>query len=471
MSTTSATSPSSTTDPLPVIIAGAGPCGLTAALTLQQASVPFVIYDRASAAKLCSNAGSGIDMAPCAVNILENELQVSREGLDRAMRPYEYMYMGDMDGKTLNTYRLKDMQLKVGNRSFGFANRSDLQHALLEELGLKDKDGHIRGDTEDHSVLHCSVAIESYENHSDHVLAKLNNGTSIKGSALLACDGIHSAVRKHMCRDLDDPLSYCGQVAWWGKTSVEKGSTLDDELKKIARQHNLEDGNVSYGIMGTRKNPGIFFSCEVAEDTHAWVYVLKGKEPPANASNDLTRRGGVALTGDEKEKEMAKLIADCPGVVKEIMMHASVDDVTRAGFFDRANMKISYIDGRVALLGDAAHPQSPMMGQGANMAIVDGYVAATRLVAAMKDANNVLAVQQALLAYDSKTRRKHNNTVIKKARKYGRWCTSKNRLTAFVMTSAVKYAPATTMVNDMVSGDKSNRKFVAAMKKDLVAAQ
>ena len=78
---------------LPVIIAGAGPCGLTAALSLRRAGVPFVLYDRASAARLCSNAGSGIDMAPCAVNILENELRVSRKGLDRAMRPYEYMYM------------------------------------------------------------------------------------------------------------------------------------------------------------------------------------------------------------------------------------------------------------------------------------------------------------------------------------------------------------------------------------------
>ena len=78
---------------LPVIIAGAGPCGLTAALTLRRAGVPFVLYDRATSTRLCSNAGSGIDMAPCAVNILENELRLSRSGLDRAMRPYEYMHM------------------------------------------------------------------------------------------------------------------------------------------------------------------------------------------------------------------------------------------------------------------------------------------------------------------------------------------------------------------------------------------
>merc|ERR1712157_639156 len=60
---------------LPVIIAGAGPCGLVAALTLQQDNVPFVLYERASSRqKLCSNTGSGIDMAPTAVDILQNKL-------------------------------------------------------------------------------------------------------------------------------------------------------------------------------------------------------------------------------------------------------------------------------------------------------------------------------------------------------------------------------------------------------------
>jgi len=211
-------------------------------------------------------------MAPCAVNILENDLQVGREGLDRAMRPYEYMHMMDAEGKTLNTYRLKDLKYKItDSRSFGFANRSDLQHALLEELGLKDKGGHIRDSKpEDATALHCGVAVTSYENHPDHVDVKLSNGTSVRGSALLACDGIHSAIREHMYRGTDDSLNYCGQIAWWGKTTVEKGSTLDDELSKMAKENKMEDGNVSLAMMGTKKKPGVFFSCEVAENVHAW---------------------------------------------------------------------------------------------------------------------------------------------------------------------------------------------------------
>lgn len=73
-----------------------------------------------------------------------------------------------------------------------------------------------------------------------------------------------------------------------------------------------------------------------------------------------------------------------------------------------------------------------VMGQGANMAIVDGYVAATRLSAAMKGVTGI-TVEQALLDYDCKVRRKENNDVIKKARNYGKWAASKNRLPCLAM--------------------------------------
>lgn len=95
---------------LPVIIAGAGPCGLVAAVTLQKQNIPCVVYDRASREKLCSNAGSGFDMAPTAVDILQNKLCIDME---KAMRPYSYMYMADMKGRPITTYRYKLLMLSL----------------------------------------------------------------------------------------------------------------------------------------------------------------------------------------------------------------------------------------------------------------------------------------------------------------------------------------------------------------------
>lgn len=440
---------------LPVVIAGAGPCGLVAALTFEKAGIPYIIYEKTTTERLCSNAGSGIDMAPTAIKILDDHLGLAEKDW---MKPYDVMYLCDMSGKKVALWNMPSLKLKKASerRSFGTANRSRLQHTLLDALKLKDEDGNIKNDDD---RLKCSSSVVGYQNIDSFVRVELNDGTKVDASALLACDGIHSAIRKHMNKNVDDSLNYCGQECWWGKTTVKPGSELDTELKRLPSS--------SLVVIGTNKMPGVFFSDEVAKNEHAWGYVLAKKTPPtANATNDLTRRGGSVLTAEEKKREIDEVTADRSKVLKLMMQEPSADEITRAGFFDRKNLDLSYIDGRVALLGDSAHPQSPMMGQGANMAIVDGYVAATRLSAAMKGTND-LSVEQALVDYDCKLRRKENNRVIKKARKYGSFAASKNRFPCLAMKLSIKYLPPSMMVSEMMSGDESNKKFVHAMRKDL----
>lgn len=457
----------------PVIIVGAGPCGLVAALTLKKADVPFVIYERASASKVCSNAGSGFDMAPTALKILEDELGLSG-GLDKAMQKYEYMQVSDMDGKHVKTFRLQEMNKKLGGRGFGFASRSIMQHVLLDALGVTDEDGNIV----EGGILHCGITVTGYEHKGRNadgtyelVNVQLDNGTTVDGSALFACDGIHSRVRKCMFKDVDDSMNYCGQEVWWGKTRVEPDSSIYQELKRIQQERNMDDGNVSYMVMGTKRNPHIFFTCEVSENLHNWIFAKDNKKAPrasANA-NDSTRRGGKIID-EEKHRELADLISKNGNeVVKLFINETPPEDITYSGFFDRSNQKLRYVDGLVALLGDAAHPQSPMMGQGANMAIVDGYVAATRLIATVKknEDSESRHIQQALVDFDSKIRRKQNSAVVLKARKYGAWCVSKNRFTIWAMQTATKYMPPSALIKELTSGDKSNKLFLDAMKRDL----
>lgn len=458
--------------PLPVIIAGAGPCGLVAALTCQQAGVPFVIYERAGAKKLCSNAGSGIDMAPTAINILEQELKLPKASLDVSIRPYGYMWNADMLGNHLSTYRLKELDSKIlDTRKFGFSGRALLQNVLLDALGLKDEKGNIKDDP--NGVLRCGMSVTGYQNQKGDgktggfVEVKLSDDTTVNGVVLLACDGIHSAVRRHMHQDKKDPLNYCGQICWWGKCTVEPESKLDQRLKQIAQENKLLDGNVAIALVGTSKKPGCFFSSEVSKGVHAWAYVLNQKEAPAaKATDDLTRRGGAVLAEEEKKAEIDKLVADRAPVLRMMLESTPANGITRAGFFDRKNLDLPYTDGRVALLGDAAHPQSPLLGQGANMAIVDGYVAATRLAAALKTKDPAVA-EQALAAFDTKKRRKANNAVIKKARTYGVYFVSDSWLATWATSKLMKWASASMVISDMISGDKSNAEFVAAMKKDL----
>jgi len=459
---------------LPVVIAGAGPCGLVAALTFEKAGVPYIIYEKTAPEKLCSNAGSGIDMAPTAVKILDDNLGLA--GIEW-MKEYEYMHMSDMKGKRLQLINLKKLKMKkvTGNRSFGYANRSTLQHTLLDALKLKNDDGNIKDDDD---RLHCSTSVTGYQNITNgkdnsanedesFVRVELSDGTKVNASALLACDGIHSSVRKRMHQDVNDPLNYCGQECWWGKTTVEAGSELDKELQRIIAFEggDLGNSNMSLIVIGTRKRPGCFFSCETAHREHAWGYIAETKTPPtANATNDLTRRGGSTLTEEEKRKEIEEVVANRNELLRLIMTQTPAAEITRAGFFDRKNLSLGYIDGCVALLGDSAHAQSPMLGQGANMAICDGYVAATRISAAILKKR--LSIEQALVDYDCKDRRKDNNIVIKKARAYGKLSVSHKRVNVWVMKLTCKYMPASILISEMISGDKSNRHFVRSMDKD-----
>ncbi|KAL7549900.1 hypothetical protein ACHAWF_015011 [Thalassiosira exigua] len=458
---------------LPVIIAGAGPCGLVAALTLQKHGVPFVIYEKAAAEKLCSNAGSGIDMAPTALSILENELDLG-EGLDRSMRPYEYMHLADMKGNFLTRYDLRGMKV-ASSRSFGFASRATLQHALLDKLGLRDvESGAIKREAVNGGELHCSMAIEEYRQEGGIVEVTLSDGTASRGCALLGCDGIHSGVRKHMNRGKDDPFHYCGHDALWGKTIVKAGSDLDKELKRIAAKHKMEDGHISFTSGFDKTRPGFFFTVETAPLQHAWVFGVRNQSPPAaDLSNDLVRRGGVRLTGDSKQKEIDRVLTPKHDALVRTVMTQS-EDITRAGLFDRENLDLPYVDGLVALLGDAAHPQSPMMGQGANMGICDGYVAATRIAAAIEQSEGTTSgdlptnIHKALADYDCKNRRKENNKVIKKARFYGNWSMSTNRFSVRALKVVTKYAPSSMVLGEIIKGDKSNKKFVAKLRSDFI---
>lgn len=443
------TSPSvntSSKETFPVVIAGAGPCGLVAARNLQKNGIPFVVFERASREKLCSNAGSGIDMAPSAFKILENELGID---MDKAMRPYEYMYITDMKGKKIKTYAFQEV---IPDREFGFSNRSDLQNALLDSLSQGEGTSE-----EESSYLKCGVAVSSYSNEEDHVLISLSDGSTVKGSALLACDGIHSAIRKHMH---NDELNYCGQICWWGKTIIKEGTELEKELKEIEKSMT---GSVAISIIGDHDHPGIFFSVPVADNMHAWAYVMEQKESPtANQTNDLVRRGGAILTEELKRHELEELITDRSKLLRLIIQETPAPDITRAAFFDRKNLDLAFVDGRVALLGDAAHPQSPMMGQGANMAIVDAYVATTRISSSKME--NII---KALAEYDSDIRRQGINKVIADARFYGDFTASSNRFKCWLTKLYIKYMPSSAVMADMLKGDETNKMFMDSMYSDL----
>jgi len=450
----------------PVIIAGAGPAGLLAALVLERdGGVPYVVVERAGIGRVCSNSGSGFDLAPTAMSIMKGRLGLDVGGV---FPRYDGLYVGDLAGGGENRIRATPFEAE----SYG-ASRSAMQRFFLCELlgeGWEDDGagGQRRRTVSGMGELRCGSGLREYEESEDGVVARLDDGTEIVGSALLGCDGIHSAVRRQMMAQLlekdetrtkSDDYNFCNINCWWGKTEIPSGSELQ---KLVDKTQGGGKGRWVVMMLGSRRVPGTFYLVRTGQtNTYCWALCLRADSPPAKRSDDLTRRGGLVLDEDGMEELKQSAEAYCP-LIRKMIDETPAGGITKAGLFDRENLDLPYsTKGRVALVGDAAHPQSPFMGQGCNMALTDAYVLCTRLC-------RQPSVAEAIGAYDSEERRAGVNKVVRDARYYGDLSVSDHWFACWCTTMMMKFCPVSWLIEDMVvSGDRSNADFVSRLHEEL----
>jgi 2-polyprenyl-6-methoxyphenol hydroxylase-like FAD-dependent oxidoreductase len=266
-----------TTPKLPVVIAGAGPCGLVAAITLQKEGVRFVIVEGTARERLCSNVGSGFDLAPTAIDILKNRLEIP--DMDKGFDSYGGMYMCNMEGKPLRKCTMTAISKDYVALS---VNRAAMQECFLKFLLANEQEK--TEDFDEMSILKCGVEVTGYEEHdeTESVMVELSDGSNIVGSVLLGCDGIHLAVHRSMMTSLpapvkDDPLHFCNTVCWWGKTELRADTEFFKALE--ATQEHLEEGSLFVWALGDGKHPGTFM-CAPCGDTLMLEFLVESLEEP-----------------------------------------------------------------------------------------------------------------------------------------------------------------------------------------------
>jgi len=420
----------------PVIIAGAGPCGLFTAITLKREGVPFVILERARAESLMSNVGAGFDITATTVRLFER-LGLAYE--NRICWKYQAAHVEDMHGSVIREFPMNKLG-KKGSEQWS-AQRSTMMQAFMEALG-SDID------------LRCGVAIESFEETEDNVIVSLSDGSTVSGCALLACDGVKSAVRRQMYTEAEDPMHYAGVVAWWGISIWEKG---DDVFEEMVR--NVQD-RTFFQCLGDARSPGSFFADKALDSDNKilWCFFGPSKQEPGQ-SDDLRRRGGV--TGEGAKAEISQRFQGRSETLRRLVENTPAKGITMVGLYDRKNLDLPYLSrgGRAVLLGDAAHPQTPFLGMGVNMALTDGFVIASRL--AKQDPKAALA------SFDTEARKTFNTKTINDARWWANLGTTTSCVKNTVMRNMIKYLPPAMVVNDIVTVDNGNRDFVDATLKDL----
>jgi salicylate hydroxylase len=325
------------TQPLDIAILGAGLGGLTAALALARNGHRVRVFEQAPA---LGEVGAGLTITPNAAKAL-NALGLGAELKATAQLVHHQAIHDALSGRQLMTIDRTDNEEKYGAGYF-FLHRAEL-----------------------HAMLACAVEAAApgsiLTNHRLIGLAPDPGGVTLqfdgqpeaRADLLIAADGARSAVRTLVFGA--PPVSFTGHVAW-------RLLVPADAAPESARA----PGSIVY-----------------ATENRSFVRYTVNKGRTINCVG-LTRDqqwGADSWSHQAPIAEFAAHFTDFPEEARALIAAAPEGRVNSWGLFLRPPAD-TYVSGRVALLGDAAHPMLPFMGQGAAMAIEDGLVLARALAAA-----------------------------------------------------------------------------------------
>lgn len=318
----------------PVLIAGAGIAGLCAALGLLRAGVPVRVLEQAGELR---EVGAAVSLAPNAVRALDS-LGLGEALRDVANRPAWAAMLHYRTGAELNAYAMGDEMEQRWGKPYLQLLRADLHQLLARAVQALDPAALVLGAratglSQDGSAVQLQTAAGNFD-----------------GRALIGADGVRSAVRQALYGE-GEP-HFTGYVAWRGVVPM-------GELRYPAQQ---PDTAVYLG-----------------PQTSLLRYRVRGHEAMnivAFARIDRWVEEGWSLPADAQE--LRSVFSGWHAVADDLFEAMARCGAFKWGLFGRAALP-RWQMGRVSLVGDAAHPMLPFLGQGAAMAIEDGVLVARAL--------------------------------------------------------------------------------------------
>jgi len=328
-----------------VIIVGGGIGGLTLALTLHEAKIPCRIFESAPAIKA---VGVGINLLPHATK------ELAALGLEGALAR---VAIETKDATFFNRFGQLIYQEPLG-RAAGYdqpqfsIHRGDLQMVLLD--AFRARAGHDRI-----VANHHCLGVEQDEAGVGATFSDGPTGSSrstVRGCAVIACDGINSAIRKQLFPDEGEPR-YSGVNMWRGVTRWKP---------MLSGASMVRAGWLSHGKM-------VIYPIRAAgHDGLQLINWVAEIETPNYRKRDWNREGALAdFIGPFADWHFDWL--DVPAFIR------AADSVLEFPMVDQDPLP-RWSFGRITLLGDAAHPMVPRGSNGAGQAILDARALTTALL-------------------------------------------------------------------------------------------
>lgn len=315
-----------------IIIIGGGIGGAATALALARAGFEPVVYERTKALR---EVGAGIALWANATHILK-QLDLLEDAISVGYLTTNYQF-NSQRGKELVNIPIDSFELPVVG-----IHRAELHQLLWRNV---ESENFVLGETFQH-----------FE-QDKQVCAYFASGLTVEGDALIGADGLRSRVRAAILSE--EPPTYRNFKTWRG---------LTDYIPSGYRPGYIQE------FLGRGKGFGFMM---LGKGKMYWYAAAKAPEAQPDAAIN-------------RKKELEIIYQDWFKSIPELIAATDETSILTTDLYDRPPTQ-PWSKQNITLLGDAAHPMLPTMGQGACTALEDAYVVAKCL---QEQLNPTAAFQQ-----------------------------------------------------------------------------
>jgi salicylate hydroxylase/6-hydroxynicotinate 3-monooxygenase len=345
---------------LNVAVIGAGMGGLTAAAALRKQGIDVTVYEQA---RQFTRLGAGIQIGCNAMHVLRGL------GLEKRLRE-EAFYPRSWNNRDWRTGEVMfDMvfgptaEAKYG-APYLLAHRGDLHTALASAV----PEQHLRLD-------HRLVGLD--QDATGGVRLRFENGACVEADAVVAADGVNSITKSILFGDAG-ATNFTGRIAY--RTTYPARLLSGFEMDECAKWWGEDRHIVMYYVKPDRSE----------------VYFVTSQPEPEFGLESWSAEGDVDVVRAAFEgfhPTVRRVLGACPSVHKRVLV-------------DREPLE-RWGEGNIVLLGDAAHPMTPYMAQGAAMAIEDAAILSRCLTGVDRD-----GVAQAFRRYEATRKERTSRTQL-----------------------------------------------------------
>ncbi|PIN04870.1 Kynurenine 3-monooxygenase [Handroanthus impetiginosus] len=331
-----------------IVIVGAGIAGLATAVALQRLGIGSVVLEQGETLRTGGTSVTFFKNGWKALDVIGVGNELRRQFLE-----IEGIVMKSEDGRELRSFKFKDEDASQEVRA---VERKILLETLANQLPP--------------NAISFSSKVKNVEkSENDETLLKLEDDSHISAKIVIACDGVRSPVAKWM--GFSDPI-YVGHCAFRGLGFYPDGQPFEPKVSYIYGR-GIRAGYVPFSL-----NKVYWFLC------------YNSPSPGPKITDPSILR-----------QETEKLVKDWPSELLDIIKSTPDDTIIRTPLVDRwlwPGISPPASAGKVVLVGDAWHPMTPNLGQGACCALEDAVVLAKKLAHAIKF--GTLTVEESFRSYE-----------------------------------------------------------------------